>query len=364
MVRKIAIMKHIKKRMFLGMSVMMFISTNNALSNETNNPQYWDSGAIVHAVSRTKTYTAAMHTRFPDIKSRYELGGQHYYSDDVDTFGYAEALNTEQEMLFCSSGDVNFTTAFKRAAASGVITGETVKGNSERWISGSGMFRVEDDSSTMGFTPSEFDVEVHSALLSNNNSKGRFCYDMSDYANRVDYRNSSAAQATYCAPGTPSSSRTYVDPVSGYSCTLELDIPLKVGETRFLQQLQGAAPTIGQGYLGCYKNAATGYPELELIDNPDSCSGSSRADCNHTCDWADEVVCASSEMPRWSSNNCGGVGTTIFKDEAISINSSDALSYDDTLGVLYRGSATMRCAIVSGTAQWVITSQSCAPVTN
>lgn len=363
MVNEMTINKLLNQKTLFFAALLTLSNSASVMSQETNHPKYWDSQSITSQVSRAKTYTAAMHTRFSDLKSNYELGGVHYYSNDTDTFGFPEALNTEQEMIFCTGADVNFTTAFKRAAASGVISGESVKANQNQWMQGSGNFRVNDDSSTMGFTPSEFDVEVRTALLNNNNSKGRFCYDMNDYANRVDYRNSGAAQATYCDPAASGSSKTYQDPISGYSCRLDLDIPLKVGETRFLRQLQSNTPTIGQGYLGCYKNATTGEPELELIANPDNCTATSRGSCNHTCDWADEVVCTSSTMPRWSGGMCGGVGTTIFKGEAIDVPSSDATSYNSAEGVLYRGTATMRCAVVSGTAQWVVTSQSCSRIT-
>ena len=262
---------------------------------------------------------------------------------------------------FCTGTEINFTTAFKLAAAAGLITGETVKADAVKWMPGDGVFRIEDDSSTMGFSAAEFDVEVKAALEQNVNSKGRFCYDMTDFANRVDYRDGVAATATYCSSSM--SGVSFVDDESGYSCQLNLDVDLKVGETRYLRQLQGTNVTVGQGFLGCYKNPSTGSPELELISNPSTCTGSSRSTCNYTCDWADDVVCESVDMPRWGANKCGGIATTIFKDEAISVTSSDGISYDTSAGVLYRGSAAMRCAMVGAEAEWIVTSQNCSPVT-
>ncbi|MEG3764871.1 hypothetical protein [Alteromonas sp. 14N.309.X.WAT.G.H12] len=363
MVKEMKMKKTARKHLSLTALSVMLTQSPAVISGETNNPEYWDTSEIVSEVSREQTYTASMHTRFEDIKSKYEVGGEYYYSDDTDAFGYLEALNTEQEMIFCTSGDVNFTTAFKNAAESGVSDGEEVKSDDELWRSGSGEFSVSNDASTMGFTPSEFDAEVYAALVNNSNSKGRFCYDMSDYADRVDYRNASAAAATYCDPSDAGSVKSFTDSVSGYSCELELDIALKVGETRFVQQIQTGMATISQGYLGCYKNAATGEPELELVDNPDDCTVDSRESCNYTCDWADQVVCTSSSMPTWGDGKCSGIGTTIFEGDAIIVESSDASSYSSSDGVLYRGTATMRCSMVSDTAEWVISSQSCAQVT-
>jgi hypothetical protein len=349
--------KTIKKILTVALLTMPFMAS----SQVTNNPVYWADDPVSE-IGVAPTYTSAMHTRFADLTANYEEGGIYYYSDTTNTFGYLEVLNTEQEMLFCTGSEVNFTTAYKLAAEAGLITGDTVKIDESKWAPGAGDFKVDDDSSTMGFSPSEFDVEVRAALENNSATKGRFCYDMTDYANRVDYRNAAAAVATYCSSGLGGVS--FNDDVSGYSCELDLDVDLKVGETRYLRQLQSTSVTIGQGFLGCYKNPTTGIPELELISNPSTCTPSSRSTCNYSCDWADDVVCASVNMPRWGGDKCGGLGTTIFKDEAISVSSSDGLSYDTDAGVLYQGSASMRCAMVGTTAQWIVTSQNCSPTTN
>ena len=71
----------------------------------------------------------------------------------------------------------------------------------------------------------------------------------------------------------------YSDEVSGYNCSLKLDIPLKAGETRYLRQLQTGQKTVASGFVGCYKNSPGSSPQIKLIDNPDSCTPNARGTC-------------------------------------------------------------------------------------
>lgn len=304
---------------------------------------------------RPKTYTTSMHNQFSDIASNYAEKGAYYFSDTVNSFGYKEPFNYAQEVLFCGANDRTFSDAVRLAAASAIDTCFTTGGRS---CAGSSLNKVRFDSTSVGPSPTDIEREVRSALLqnSNNNSKGRFCYRLSD--SRVDYKNPAAASATYCQPG---SEMVFSDTVSGFSCGLKLDITMKVGETRYLRQLQGSRVTIAQGFVGCYANPTTGAPQTILVANPQSCSPSNRESCLRTCDWADEVVCDPRNMPRWGGNKCGAFGTMLFKGDTISVNSSDQLSFDNASGKFYRGAAKMSCSMVNAKAAWVVSNATCTP---
>lgn len=332
---------------------------------QDNDARYWTESRVNKVDPNrayTNSYIANMHNSFSDIRERYEEGGEYFYSNALNTFGQQEALNPQQEVIFCRPGDRNFTSAVVDAASR--RNDSTVR--STYWsgsYSPNGDFKVEDDSTTSGLAPDQMTSSIREALInnSNNQTKGRFCYDENNYAGRVDYRNPSATQATYCDP-SQTAALTFEDEVSGFGCGLNLDIPLKAGETRFIRQLQDGQPTIAQGFVGCYNNPSTGHPEVTLIQNPDSCSPSSRGECLRTCDWADQVVCSSQDMPSWGGA-CQAVATQIFKDDTITVEASRAMSVDSN-GRRHQGQATMSCQMVGSQAQWVVTSSSCTPVSN
>jgi hypothetical protein len=334
----------------LKMIALLALCFSGTALSQDGEYRYW-TDARVNETSRSKEYTANMHNRFPSIKDRYEEGGVYFYSDAVNTFGQREALNPQQEVIFCQPGDKNFSSA--------VVEASSMRDTDS--YSGSGEFRVKDDASTAGLSPSLLELSIRNALQNNANdqTKGRFCYDENDYAGRVDYRNPSSSQAIYCDPNS-SSTLDFTDEVSGFGCGLDLDIPLKAGETRFIRQLQEGQPTIAQGFVGCYNNPSTGSPELTLIQNPESCSASSRGECLRTCDWADQVVCSSKDMPGWGGA-CRAVATQIFKDDSITVQAYSAISVG-TSGVRFEGQAEMSCQMVGNQAQWVVTSSSCNPI--
>lgn len=312
--------------------------------------QYW-TGSRVNQVDRQRVYTTNMHTNFTGIRERYEEGGRFFYSNVLNTFGEREALNLEQEVVFCEPGDQNFSStvidAAGRRSASGYGSGARVE--------------VTDDATNSGLSPFDLELSIEQALVinANDNAKGRFCYDENNYAGRIDYRNPNAASAVYCDPAS-SPTLGFDDEVSGFGCGLDLDIPLKAGETRFIRQVQENQPTIAQGFVGCYNNPSTGQPELTLIQNPQSCSASSRGDCLRTCDWANQVVCSSRDMPSWGAA-CKAVPTQLFKGDSISVESSMPASVDSS-GKRFQGNATMSCQMVGESAQWVVTSSSCTQV--
>ena len=229
------------------------------------------------------------------------------------------------------------------------------------------LFSVNADATSVGFTPNQLSSAIESVLTGSNatsNSLGRFCYREND--TKVDYRSPGAASAVYCDPSRVTAHaqpKTFTDTSSMQSCSLKLDAPIKVGETRFLRQLQTDSEiTIAQGFLGCYKNQDTGSPEVVLIDNPPSCTKTNRADCAHTCEWAYQVVCDATKMPRWGGGQCGAFGTMIFKDDVIDVSSVDTLSYNKDTNKQFRGEAIMTCAMISGQAQWIVNNSTCTEV--
>lgn len=304
---------------------------------------------------RPKNYTTSMHNQFPDIADKYSENGAFYFSNTVNSFGYKEPFNYSQEVLFCGASDRTFSDAVKIAASSAIDTCFSTGGRS---CAGSSLNKMRYDSTSVGPSPTDIEREVKAALVNNanNNAKGRFCYRLTD--SNIDYRASGAGAATYCQPG---SEMTFADSVSGFSCGLKLDITMKVGETRYLRQLQGSKATIAQGFVGCYANPTTGVPQTVLVANPQSCTPSSRDSCLRTCDWADEVVCDPRDMPRWGAGKCGAFGTMLFKGDVFPVTSSDQLSFDSASGKFYRGTAKMSCSMVNGKASWSVSNSTCTP---
>lgn len=342
---------------------LLLLGTVHVASAASNNP-YYSSDERVQKGGNPNVYSAALHNSMPSIKSEYEENGKFYYNGSINSFGFQEVLNTKQEVVFCDSNDKNFSDIVVEAAATHPSSyaksylSSGVKQGSQR-------YGIADSATTVGMSAEAMVQSIGSALVNNGQgvtpqAKGRICYKKDD--SRVDYRNSGSNEAVYC---NSEQERTYVDPVSGYSCKLKLDVPLKVGETKFLRQLQTHGVTVAQGFLGCYSNPTSGAPELSLIDNPSSCSASNREDCNRTCDWADEVVCDPRDMPRWGAvKSCGGYGTVIFKGDFLSVESSNQLSFDLDSGKLFKGSATMQCVVVESSpgvrsASWAIVDSSC-----
>ena len=335
----------------LKVACLSLLMSFSAIAADTGSGKanMWD-GAHRETNSNPVTYTASMHNRFNDIKSNYEENGKYYYGDTINSFGFKEVLNYEEEMVFCGAGDENFSDAVRiasqmsRSADAGMA---------------STLGDIRSDSTDFSMSPQNIDSAIKQVLVNNSNAtaKGRFCYKTSD--SKVSYRQSGSATAVYCPAGTPLS---YVDPVSGHSCTLELDVPLKKGETRFLRQLQTGFTTVAQGFVGCYASTTSGVPQVKLVDNPEGCSASNRDQCIRTCDWADDVVCDPRDMPRWGGGMCGAYGTVLFKGDVLEVNSSNAISYDSSTGTYYSGSAVMSCSLVSGKAQWTVVEQTCSAV--
>jgi hypothetical protein len=343
--------------------VFLIFYSLNCFSQEGG---YWSEDRRVDS-GRVNNYSAALHNQMTSIRGRYEENGEFYYSDAINSFGFREVLNTRQEIIFCGAGDVTFSDLIQDVAASGRQSGYTdlpdLPVGQSGWTKG-----VFHSSTTMGMPFQEFVSAVESALINNANSqaKGRFCYDRLD--TNIDYRRAGSEDEVYC--DTSDTVPPYTDTVSGFSCRLDLDVPLKLGETRYIRQSQLNEVTVAQGFLGCYSNPSSGAAELVLIDNPDSCTPSNRADCVRTCDWAQDVVCEASDMPRWGPlNACGGYGTTIFKDDVVDVLSSPQLSLGVSTGTLYEGRATMTCSVSgvgeSRVANWQLLSGStCLPLSD
>lgn len=126
-------------------------------------------------------YSATLHSRF-SFGDDYEENGRFYYSDSTDSFGNKEVLDTETEMIFCGPNDRSFTDTIINAASRNRTSGYNTVGQE---------FGVSHDSTTVGFTPSQFESEISTTLQNNANTpgtKGRFCYDESDASDRVSYR--------------------------------------------------------------------------------------------------------------------------------------------------------------------------------
>lgn len=311
-----------------------------------DNPTYFSGDRVVE-VERTDEYTATMHNNF-SFASKYEEGGVYYYSSGTDSFGNLQVLDTTTEMVFCGSGDKDFMDTVNSVASSSV--------GSEYESGSSG---INTDATQAGFSADEMEDGIRSTLLNNANSqaKGRFCYDESDSAGRIDYRTSGAESAIYCSPDDFSAA-TFTDETSGKTCSIELDVAIKVGSRRIVRQLQSASSTtIGEGYLGCYANAATGEPVLQLHANSSDCSGSSSAECSLTCDWAENLVCNPVDLPSWGY--CEGQGTLVFANDVISVSSIPGLSYDTETGKQYTGSATFTCRSTDSGTYWSLGESSC-----
>lgn len=316
----------------------------------------WDGHPKISKGTNTEEYIATMHNKFGDISKNYEEGGAYYYSNFLNSFGLTEALNAEQEVIFCGSNDWSFNEMISDIQQNLHIANfnETFSIDTE----------LKEDSTTTGIPPAYFDSSVHLTLKRNSNSvaKGRFCYDVSNKSGKVSYRTTGAELQTFCDP-TKSQPQVFQDPVSGFSCSVSLDIPLKLGETRYLRQAQTInSKTVASGFAGCYKNSVTGDAEFKLIENPSTCSKANRESCNSTCDWAYKQVCDAQTMPRWGNNMCGGQPTIIFTNNVINVSSSDAKSTYN--GVLYKGEAIMRCDMISGIARWVVQSGTCSPMSS
>lgn len=262
----------------------------NSHANEQKNTYFND--VRVKKEEGQPFYSATLHSRF-SFRSDYEEGGRFYYSDTTDSFGNKEVLDTESEMIFCGPGDRSFTDTVINAASRSRTSGyDTVDQE----------FGVKHDSTTVGFSPSQFEAEISTTLQNNANTsgtKGRFCYDESDASNRISYRKSGSESAIYCNQ-LDFSAATFLDPISGQSCKIKLDVPIKVGSKRLVRQLQGdSSLTVGEGYLGCY-SSESGDPSLRLHSNSDECSLGNYAECSLTCDWAENLVCNPNEMQQTS----------------------------------------------------------------
>lgn len=329
---------------FLPIAIMFVLSGVVANAN-AGNPQYF-SGSRVQEVNRADGYTATMHNKF-SFSARYEEGGIYYYSDGIDSFGNRDVLDSSTEVTFCRPGDRNFMSTVKNAAAS---TAASPYSNSKG---------VKDDSTTSSFSPIQMETAISSTLVnnSNNQTKGRFCYDELDSSNTIDYRTPNAGAAVYCSPERFTAA-SFVDLVSGKTCSLKLDVPIKIGSRRIVRQLQSASrTTIGEGYLGCYANPATGEPTLQLHANTDNCSGGSGAECRLTCDWAENLVCNPTELPSWGF--CKGQGSLVFKDDVINVLSNPGVSFDPSTGKRYKGSASFTCRATGSGTYWSLNSSNC-----
>lgn len=340
--------------------LLLFILNSLAFSSYASEPNYW-SGPVKVDANRLNSYTSTMHTRFNDISENYQQNGIYFYSGLINSFGMKEVLDPSQQPIFCSPNDRSFTEAFFIAAFNARQDQHTE--DSTNAIQASKDMLINFDSTNFGVDPFAVDEEIRNALINNSNAgtKGRFCYDINDYANKVNYRQAGAEQETFCGQGA---SFNYADDISGFSCSLALDAPLKVGETRFVRQLQNAnslTSTVGQGLLGCYQNEVTGRSEVSLLDNPDSCSSDNRQSCIRSCDWADNVVCDPRDMPNWGLlGQCAGIGTVIFKNDILEVNSNNGLSYNPITEETFGGTATMACQSLGGNSvEWIIVSQTC-----
>jgi len=318
-------------------------SNGSASQSRSSHTPYW-SGDRVSKNSRGMEYTSSMHEQFADIRERYREGGIYYYRDDPNTFGQLVPVNTSEELIRCTSGAVTFTAQMVASLQNN---------------SGSIGYGVKYDAASFGGDSSHMKSYIKSGLLanSNNTTKGRFCYRMSNP--KVHYRDSSAEDLVYCPKNTAVGS--YTDEVSGKTCNLTLDVDLKVGEVRFLKQLQATSGvTIAQGFVSCDKNIV-GNPVLSLVENGDGCDKLNRESCNYSCDWAQDVACMINDMPSWGAGKCRALGTVIFDGETLEVQSQSSLS-ERGEGFVYEGEAVMKCAQVSGKAQWVVESSTCEKV--
>lgn len=361
-----------------------------AFSVNASNVDYWGENPIrvKQSTHSTSGFNPALHNQFANSPD-YEEGGRFYYSNYLNSFGQKERLNTEQEIIFCQGNEKTFSEMIEaelykqsgirstdnlssRQMGLTAVLSAAYSGLDGFGLPSSGddvLFSVNADATSVGFTPEALVGAIEKTLRESNstsNSLGRFCYREND--SRVDYRTPSAASAVYCDPSRVAAhaqAKTFTDTSSMNSCSLKLDAPIKVGETRFLRQLQADSEvTIAQGFLGCYKNSDTGIPEVVLISNPPSCTKTNRGDCAHTCEWAYEVVCDAQTMPKWGGGQCAAYGTMIFKDDVIEVNSIDGLSYNRDLNKQFRGEAIMTCAMVSGKAQWIVNNSTCSEVSS
>lgn len=328
-------------------------STQGQQTNSAKTSYWTDQPRVTQRSNSSRSYTAAMHNRFAGLQPKYQENGEFFYSNYTDSFGQKQALNPDQEVVFCGAGDLSFNDTIEWLQQTAPSAGFVVDANSEQ--------SVRYDSSTIGFGPEQFDTAVRRTLTNNGNqtAKGRFCYDVNDVAQNVDYRTPGAEREVFCDPASEPE-LLFSDPVSGFSCQIQLDAPLKVGETKFMRQLQtGVSKTIAQGFAGCYRNEVSGLAEFKLIENPSSCTSKNRDSCNYTCEWAHKMICDAKLMPRWGGGKCGALPTVIFKGDVLPVSSSDQLSYSKVDERLYVGEALMQCSLVGGQAQWVITSEEC-----
>lgn len=322
-------------------------SNQSAIESATQNAAQSETGANTSSVSRgnyPQIYSNSLHDEM-SIAARYQEGGAYYLRGETNSFGENEAINTQQEVIFCVGGDKTFTEVAKESLSSVLIldhTGAVIK-----------------DSASTGALPNQFISALEAGLANNANSnaKGRFCYKVTNPD--VDYRTAGSETANYCGRGT--STGIFEDPVTGNRCELILDIDLKAGETRYLRQPAGDYRTISQGFVSC-SNDGLKTPHLSLVENPDSCGPGGAGICSYSCIWADETACSGSLMPRWGGGSCGGIGSTIFLNDAINIESSKALSFNVISGIQYEGSAQMSCQTVGESAAWVITGSNCSEV--
>ncbi len=330
-----------KVNVFIGLLLLFSFQCYSEDTAPSHTP-YWSGDRVTKSTS-PHVYTTSMHESFGSIRDNYKEGGVYYYRDGTNSFGQKEPLNTSEEVIFCEAGDVTFTdVAFSALKSTSSALGDGTS--------------VQYDSASFGSGPSGLQSAVLSGLVNNSstNTKGRFCYRESD--STVSYRNAGAASAVYCPKNTVIPQ--YTDAVSGMICRLTLDLDLKEGEVRFLKQLGVTSDfTIAQGFVSCEKDSV-GDPVLSLVENGDGCSKLNRESCNYSCDWAQDVACMALDMPAWGGGNCKSQGTVIFDGETIDVESSSSLSGSGS-DFQWEGEASMRCAQVSGVAQWVIESQSC-----
>ncbi|MBE8233517.1 MAG: hypothetical protein HAW67_07240 [Endozoicomonadaceae bacterium] len=303
----------------------------------------WPNGRLKEDLVQDE-YITDMHQKFSSIKANYDESGAYYYRDGVNSFGEREAINTQEEVIFCSGSDVNFTNTMIN----------TLKNDGSEYSG-----QLKQDSTSFGRSLGEMEGSIELALVNNStaSAKGRFCYKQTNSS--VSYRTAGAESAVYCPQGTTIAS--YIDPVSQKVCSLQLDIDLKVGEVRFIRQLQGGTQlTIAQGYVNCSRNF-NGNPNLELVANGQGCSSTDRRNCNYSCDWAHKVACASSRMPAWGGGKCKARPTTIFIGENLSVLSDYNLSERNQTDY-WEGNAQLACNLIGSAPEWVVTSQSCSRV--
>lgn len=320
--------KLIKMKLLVLTAAMSFTALSN---NDTENRQRISKG------NYAQIYSSSLHEEM-SIINRYVEGGVYYLRGEINSFGEDEAVNTQQEVIFCSGTDLTFTEVAKLSLSR------------VQFADHDGL--VIKDSASTGALPNQFINDLESGLR--NNGKGRFCYKVNNAD--VSYFTAGSAEAGYCGKGT--STGIFEDPVTRNRCELVLDIDLKAGESRYLRQPETGFRTIAQGFVRC-NDSGLGSPTLELISNPDSCGPGSTSTCNFSCIWADGVACSGSSMPRWGGGNCGGVGTTIFKDDIVNINSLNALSFNVLTGLQYRGSAAMSCKSLGELSIWVVDTSNC-----